>query len=114
MQNAQVVNCVFENSIARSTYCSGAGAYISVSNSTIIKNNRFVNISTSGNAKDAALYANSGYNGNGIIVNNTFINCNNKGQSSAVININGKSFVKGNAFVNSTSASKVKYLMVEV
>ena len=106
MQNAQLMNCVFENSIARSTYCSGAGAYIDAYNSTIIKNNRFVNISTSGNAKDAALYANSGYNGNGIIVNNTFINCNNKGQSSAVININGKNFVKGNAFVNSTSASK--------
>lgn len=106
MQNAQLMNCVFENSIARSTYCTGAGAYIDASNSTIIKNNRFVNISTSGNAYDAALYANSGYNGNGIIVNNTFINCNNNGKNGAVININGKNFVKGNAFVNSTSASK--------
>ena len=106
MQNAQLMNCVFENSIARSTYCTGAGAYIDASNSTIIKNNRFVNISTSGNAYDAALYANSGYNGNGIIVNNTFVNCNNNGKNGAVININGKNFVKDNAFVNSTSASK--------
>ena len=106
MQNAQLMNCVFENSVVRSTYCTGAGAYIDASNSTIIKNNRFVNISTSSNAKDAALYANSGYNGNGIIVNNTFINCNNNGKNGAVININGKNFVKDNKFVNSTSASK--------
>ena len=28
------------------------------------------------------------------------------GKNDAVININGKNFVKGNAFVNSTSASK--------
>ena len=87
-------------------YCQGAALYVSGSGTTKVNENKFYNISSSGNKYDAGLYV---WARNGEVINNTFENCIFTGNNGGVLYVAGTDYLSGNKFINSTALNGLIY-----